>query len=160
MRKYFVKERGVSSVIANILMILITFLLTIMVLFYAFDVMSMNRSNSSNNYLYGLLNEQGENVSVMITHGSIGTPFIIELKSNSYVFSGTVNSLKNISVLNGYYNGNFSIMINDINHNHLLDAGDIISFDNLTAQQLSYFTLMIIYNNNVVLEMGLSATPR
>lgn len=155
MQKYFVKERGVSSVIANILMILITFLLTIMILFYAFNVMSMNKVNSSNNYLYGLLNEQGKNVSVMITHGSIGAPFIIELKSNSYVFSGTVNSLKNTSVLNGYYQGNFSITVNDINHNYLLDAGDIISFNNLTAQQLSYFTLMIIYNNNVVLEMGL-----
>jgi len=154
--KHLKKEWGVSSVIANILMILITFLLTIMVLFYAFNIMSINRVNSSNNYLFGMLNENGDNVSVIITHGSIGTPFTIELNSNSYIFSSTLNIFKNVSIINGSYNStNFSIKIYDMNHNHLLDAGDIIYFNNLTAQELTQFKLMIIYNNNIVLSMGL-----
>lgn|GEM_PF-2624790 len=156
MYKHLKKELGVSSIIANILMILITFLLTIMVLFYAFNIMSINRVNSSNNYLFGMLNENGNNVSVIITHGSIGTPFTIELSSNSYIFSYTLNMFKNVSIIKGSYNStNFSIIIYDMNHNHLLDGGDIIYFNNLTAQELSQFRLMIIYNNNVVLSMGL-----
>ena len=135
-------------------MIIITFILTIAVLFYSLNVLDITPKINESNYLSVMLDENGSNVSIVITQGSIGTSFKIELLSNTniLILVGTINTLNNFAYVNGTFNSSeISMKILDINHDHLLNAGNEIDLKNIYADLIVNFKLVIIYQNLVVL---------
>ncbi|MGC8663541.1 MAG: hypothetical protein ACP5SF_03230 [Thermoplasmata archaeon] len=143
-----------SNIVGNMLMIIITFILTIAVLFYSLNVLDITPKINESNYLSVMLDENGSNVSIVITQGSIGTSFKIELLSNTniLILVGTINTLNNFAYVNGTFNSSeISMKILDINHDHLLNAGNEIDLKNIYANLIVNFKLVIIYQNLVVL---------
>ncbi|MDP8011606.1 MAG: hypothetical protein ACP5F1_01620 [Thermoplasmata archaeon] len=139
-------------------MIMITFILTISVLFYAINILNLSPRINESNYLSAMLDENGSNVSVFITEGSISVPFKVELFSNmnSVVVSGTVYKLKNFTYINGTYNNeNVALKIVNVDHNQKLGSGDYINFINIYANEITNFKLIIVYENFIVLNYAL-----
>jgi len=142
-------EKGVSTVVAHILLILITIILTIS-LWISFG----GYLNSISSKPIMLMATQENSSALLITSGSIYTPFKVEL-----IYNGTnildnieIGKLNSTNIINGSIDGkSFQMIIFDKNNDHKLDAGDTIYFKNISLADLRGGELLIIYNNSVVL---------
>ncbi len=142
-------EKGVSSVVANILLILITVILTISLWFVAGGYLSSISSKPT------MLMATPENsTALLISSGSVNGPFKLEL-----IYNGTnilqnmnINKFNSTNIINGSLNGKqFQMIIFDKNNDHKFDAGDTIYFKNISLGDLRGCELFVIYMNSIVM---------
>ncbi len=145
-------EKGVSTVVAEILIISITFILTLLLLNYGLQ--SLSGLQSGNIYLSGTHTITGNNITIEITSGTLPTPFSIVFSKGNNVSKILVMSMNKNNYSATIGNFNISIEINNYAQSDKLTAGDTIVIRNLPENFVQGSTFMIIYNNRVVMELN------
>ena len=145
---YFMKDQGVSAIVGEILIISITFILTILVLHYG--IMSLTGIQSGNIYINGYVQNSGNNITVTITSGSVPLPFSLEIIRGSNVSLVNINNFQK-----NFYNAtlgkiNFTISIEKNINSDKLTAGDSIIIRNIPYSYIAGSVFNIIYDNRIV----------
>ncbi|MCI4434243.1 MAG: archaellin/type IV pilin N-terminal domain-containing protein [Thermoplasmata archaeon] len=146
-------EKGVSPIVGEILIISITFILTIIVLHYGFE--SLSGIQSGNIYLNGYVEHNVNETVISITSGTVPPPFSIEIiKGTNISMVNIYNFQKNIYniTLGGI---NFTIELKNYVNSNKLTAGDSIIIKGSSQNYISGSTFNIIYENRIIYQTTL-----
>ncbi|MEM4877549.1 MAG: hypothetical protein QW616_02185, partial [Thermoplasmata archaeon] len=140
-------ERGVSTIVSEILIISITFILTIIILNYGFQ--NLNGIQSGNIYLNGTYKINGNNITIEITYGTLPIPFYILILNNGNISKILINNMKNNVYNVTLGTQNIYVKLNNYVNSDKLTAGDTIVIGGIPENNIKGTTFMIIYENRV-----------
>jgi flagellin-like protein len=151
---FIYKEKGVSEVIATILLIAIAVVLVAVLSLYMSGMLTALTSGNpstqslSMNVIPSVSNNQ---ITYIVSSGSVPSPFFVNLLDqngkNVITNSGVTLSTQVVTVSGG----GVSIKIMDVNKDGKLDAGDVLILTSTNSiSSYNGYTLQIVYNNAVV----------
>ncbi|MGC8992609.1 MAG: hypothetical protein ACP5JE_03505 [Thermoplasmata archaeon] len=147
-------EKGVSPIVSEILLIIISTLLVTGIIFWGMDILNNSHINGKINYMNFMLNENRYNISLIVVSGNISVPFVIYITNFNNV-SVKIN-IYDLSILNyslNLYGKNLTMYIFSLNR-YYLTGGDYITFINiyslLTQNEINELHFIILYDNNII----------
>ncbi len=152
-------EKGVSPIVSEILLIIISTLLVSGVIFMGMNILNNSHLNGKIDYLEFMLNENKYNISLFVVSGNISVPFVIYITNFNNV-SVKINiydlSISNYSI--DLYGKNLTMYIFSLNR-YYLTGGDYITFTNifnlLTQNEIIELHFIILYDNSVIVNQEL-----
>lgn len=148
------KEKGVSTVVGSILMLVLGVVLVSVLSLYMtgfFSNLTSGQANVSPLNANVLTNAQQKQITFLISSGQVSSPFFIYLNSpagkNIIYTSGVSLNQPRVTI----YGTNVVILVEDVNGDGMLDAGDtiVLTYSGSSLSDLQGYVFEIVYNGAV-----------